>query len=111
MIASLAYAQDAAASAPSPALNMVPLVLMIGVFYFILIRPEQKKRREHQNLLSNLKRNDRITTTGGLHGRVVTLADDALTIEIAAKVQVKIDRSAVQRVEAIEDQEKERTKS
>jgi preprotein translocase subunit YajC len=75
--------------------SFIPLVLMFVIFYFLLIRPQQKRSKEHRNLIANLKKGDRIITTGGLHGRVTGLDEVTLTVEIADKVRVKISRANV----------------
>jgi preprotein translocase subunit YajC len=84
-------------------------LLLVGIFYMLLLRPEQKRRREHETLLSNLKKNDQVVMASGLHGRVLATGEKVLTVEIAPRVQVTVDRSAVQRVEraAAEPREKE----
>jgi len=75
--------------------SFIPLVLMFVIFYFLLIRPQQKRSKEHRNLIANLKKDDKIITTGGLHGRVTGLDENTLTVEIADKVRVKISRGNV----------------
>jgi len=111
---------QAADGAPPVLVQVMPLVLLGAVFYLLLVRPEQKRRREHEQLVAALKRNDQIVMASGIHGRVTTLADKTVTVEIAPRVQVVVDRSAVQSVEksagaekpaAIEPREKEREKS
>jgi preprotein translocase subunit YajC len=84
-------------------------LLLVGIFYMLLLRPEQRRRKEHESLLANLKRNDQVVLASGIHGRVLTTGDKVLTLEIAPRVQVTIDRSAVQRVERVgaEPREKE----
>jgi preprotein translocase subunit YajC len=79
----------------SPLIQLAPFGMILVVFYFLLVRPQQKKARETQEMLDNLKMNDEIVTSGGVYGRIVKLTDKVLTIEIAPKVQVRIDRSAV----------------
>lgn len=74
---------------------LVPLIIMMAIFYFLLIRPQQKKQKEHRAMLGNLKKGDRVVTQGGLHGRITGLTDSVLTIEIADKVQVKLQRGYV----------------
>jgi preprotein translocase subunit YajC len=74
---------------------MMPIVLMFVILYFLLIRPQQKRAREHETMVQNLKRNDEIVTTGGIHGRIQTIADKILTVEIAPNVRVRLDRSQV----------------
>lgn len=82
----------------SPLIQLAPFAMILIVFYFLLVRPQQRKARETQNMLDNLRVNDDIVTTGGLHGKVVKLADKIVMIEIAPKVQVRIDRPAVSAV-------------
>ncbi len=73
----------------------VPLILMFVIFYFLLIRPQQKKTKLHREMLANLKKGDRIITGGGIHGRITGLSDTTLTVEIADKVRVKVNRGNV----------------
>ena len=73
----------------------VPLILMFVIFYFLLIRPQQKKTKQHREMLENLKKGDRIITGGGIHGRVTGMSDTTLTVEIADKVRVKLNRGNV----------------
>jgi preprotein translocase subunit YajC len=75
--------------------SLIPLLLMFVVFYFILIRPQQKTARRHQDFVKNLKMGDRVVTSGGLHGIVTGLTDTTVTLEIADKVRVKVTRSAI----------------
>ena len=75
--------------------NLIPLLLMFAVFYFILIRPANKQRREHQNLLNALKKDDQIITTGGIHGKIVAIEEKIATVEIADKVKIKILRDRI----------------
>jgi preprotein translocase subunit YajC len=69
--------------------------LLFAVFYFILIRPQQKRQKEHRQLLANLKKGDKIVTTGGIQGTVVSLSDTVVTVEIADKVKVKVGRNFI----------------
>jgi len=73
----------------------IPLILMFVIFYFLLIRPQQKKQKEQRSMVSNLKNGDRIITTGGIHGRITSVSDDTLTIEVADKVRIKLNRTNV----------------
>ena len=75
--------------------SMQPLILMFVIFYFLLIRPQQKRTKEHRQMLSNLKKGDRIVTSGGIHGRITGMDDVTLTVEIADKVRVKVARGNV----------------
>jgi preprotein translocase subunit YajC len=91
-----AWAQGGgAAAAPSFIVQMAPLILVFVVFYFLLIRPQQQKQRQHKSMLDNLKRNDEVITAGGLYGTVVALAEQFVTLEIAPKVQVRVERQQI----------------
>ena len=85
--------------APPVLVQVMPLILLGAVFYVLLVRPEQKRRREHDQLLAALRRNDQVVMASGIHGRVMGLGEKTLTVEIAPKVQVVVDRSAIQSVE------------
>jgi len=76
----------------------VPLIIMFVIFYFLLIRPQQKKTKQHKELLGALKKGDRVVSSGGLHGMVTGLTEDVITIEIAPKVRVKVSRGSVSAV-------------
>lgn len=73
----------------------VPLIFMFAIFYFLLIRPQQKKQKEQREMVANLKKGDRVITNGGIHGRITAVNDNTLTVEIADKVRVKVVRSNV----------------
>ena len=82
--------------------QLLPMILIFVVFYFMLIRPQRKKDKEAQNMLKNLKVGDRICTIGGFYGTIVRIKDDVLTIEVGeAKTQMMIARWAVRNVEQI----------
>ncbi|MDY7038554.1 MAG: preprotein translocase subunit YajC [Thermodesulfobacteriota bacterium] len=73
----------------------VPIILMFAIFYFLLIRPQQKKAKQHRELLSGLRKGDRVISSGGLHGVVTGLTDEMVTMEIAPKVRVKVSRGSI----------------
>jgi len=73
----------------------IPLILMFVIFYFLLIRPQQKRTKQHREMINNIKPGDRIVTGGGIHGRVTAVSDATLTVEIADKVRVKLNRGNV----------------
>jgi preprotein translocase subunit YajC len=73
----------------------VPLILMFAIFYFLLIRPQQKKAKQHKQVLSSIKKGDRVVSSGGLHGVVTGLTDDVVTMEIAPKIRVKVSRGSI----------------
>jgi preprotein translocase subunit YajC len=72
---------------------------IFAIFYFLLIRPQQKQRRERETLLSAVKRGDRVVTTSGLHGTVTNVDEQTITLRVADQVRMTFDRSAVGRVE------------
>jgi preprotein translocase subunit YajC len=74
---------------------ILPLVIMFGIFYFLLIRPQQKKAKEHKSLVSALKKGDEIITNGGLLAKVTDVGDNFLTCQIAENVEIKIQSHAV----------------
>ena len=73
---------------------ILPLAICV-IFYFLLIRPQQKKAKEHRAMLEALKKGDKIISSGGLHGVITGIAEDAITMEIAPKIRVKISRGSV----------------
>ncbi len=75
--------------------SLIMVAVMFAVFYFLLIRPQKKRAREHSDLLKNLKDGERVVTTGGLVGRITGLTDRYATIEVAEKVRVKVLRSNI----------------
>lgn len=78
--------------------SLIPIILMFVIFYFLLIRPQQKKSKEQREMISQLKKGDRIVTSGGLHGRITATGEQTMTVEIADKVRVKITRGSVAQV-------------
>jgi len=87
--------------APSPFGMLVPMLAIFGIVYFLMIRPQTQKQREHEALLKKLDKGDRVVTTGGLHGVVVGTTDDVLTLEIGnggQKLRVKVDRARIERL-------------
>jgi preprotein translocase subunit YajC len=108
-----AWAQTAEGAAPPPFLTPVFLIMVLAVFYFLLVRPEQTRRKQHEKMLGNLKRNDQVVLNAGIHARVIALGDKVLTVEIAPKVPIQVERSAVQSVVrgSSEGREKEREKT
>lgn len=94
---SLAYAMGAsgAEGQGNPIAAFVPLIVMFAIFYFLLIRPQQKKAKQHREVLGNLKKGDYVVTAGGLYGRIYSIADDVLTLEISDDVKVKANRNYI----------------
>ncbi len=93
---SIAFAQGAgSAPAGSPLGGLIPMILIFAVFYFLLIRPQQKKAKAQQAFLGSLKKGEAIVTSGGLHGIVRGLTDKVVTLEIADNVLVKVSRANI----------------
>ena len=92
-----------AAPEPSPLGMLVPMGLIFLIFYFLLIRPQQKRQREQEAMLKAIEKGDAVVTAGGLHGKVVGLTDDVLTVEVAAlkgeRVRVKVSRARIDSVQ------------
>lgn len=96
----MAYAQAAAPAADNPMGSilgnpLILMVLMVGIFYFLLIRPQQKKAKEHKALLDNLKEGDQVITSGGILGTVIKIDDQIVNLEIADRVRIKVARASV----------------
>lgn len=103
MFISTAFAQTAPAAAAeggmqSSLMSMLPLVLMFVVLYFVMIRPQMKRQKEHRNMIEALAKGDEVATAGGVLGKVTKLGDTYLGIEVAQGVEVQIQRSAVVQV-------------
>ncbi|MDQ6996912.1 MAG: preprotein translocase subunit YajC [Mariprofundus sp.] len=75
--------------------SLIPLVLIMVIFYFLLIRPQQKKLKEHRSLVEQLKKGDTIITGGGLYAKVIDVKDDTLKVEIADGVRIKVKRDTI----------------
>lgn len=97
MFISPAYAQDAAGGTGAVVMQLLPLILIFAVFYFLLIRPQQKKMKEHRGMLSALKRNDKVITSGGIVGSVTKVREDSdeVEVEIAPNVRVTVVRGTI----------------
>ena len=97
MFISEAYAQTAAGGDPASAvfMQMLPLILIVVVFYFFLIRPQQQARKRHMDMIANLKRGDVVVTSGGLIGKIKSLQDDEVRLELAPNVDVRVMRGTI----------------
>lgn len=80
---------------------IIYIVLFIGIFYFLLIRPGQKQRKMHQELVQSIQKGDEVLTAGGLYGTVTKIADDYVMVEIAKKTEVKVSRNSIARRESV----------
>jgi preprotein translocase subunit YajC len=92
----VAWAQGAAGGGGPPMwIQLLPFAGLFAVFYFLIIRPQQQKQNEHTKMLANLKKNDEVITSGGLYGRIQTISDDVVTVEIAPNVRVRVSRPQI----------------
>ena len=95
-----AYAQDASGGTGAVIMQLLPLILIFAVFYFLLIRPQQKKMKEHREMLGKLKRNDRVITGGGIIGTISKVREDSdeVEVELAPNVRVTVLRGTISSV-------------
>ena len=95
MLISNAYAQAAQANQGFDLLQMLPLVLMFVLLYFLMIRPQSKKAKEHRAMLAALQKGDEVVTAGGTLGKVTKVGDNFVSIEIAPNVEMQVQRPSV----------------
>jgi len=95
VIISPAYAQAASGGAESSLVSLLPLVLMFVVLYFIMIRPQMKKQKEHKAMVEALAKGDEVVIAGGVLGRVARLGDSYLSVEVANGVELQVQRASV----------------
>lgn len=81
--------------AVNPLVNLFPLIMIFVVFYFLLIRPQKTKEKQHQKMLSELKKNDEVVTSGGIHGVIVNLKDKTLALRIDDNVKIEVERNCI----------------
>ena len=102
MFISSAFAQTAPSVAggdmQSTLMNMLPILVMFGVLYLVMIRPQMKKQKEHKAMIESIVKGDEVVTAGGLLGRVSKLGDAFISVELATGVEVQMQRSAVVQV-------------
>jgi preprotein translocase subunit YajC len=89
----------------NPIAAFMPLILIFIIFYFLLIRPQQKKQKEAQKMLSEIQKGDKVITTGGIHGIVANIKEDIISVKIAENVKIDVSRSCI----AVVKKEKEET--
>ena len=96
MLISNAFAQTAAAAGPMDSLSQfLPIILMFVVLYFLMVRPQMKKAKEHKALLAGISKGDEVVTQGGLAGRVTKVGDDFVSIAIADNVEIQMQKPAI----------------
>ena len=94
-----AYAQAGPGiGGPGPLMTMFPFIVILVIMYFMVFRPQQKKQKEHQEMLNKLKRNDEVMTSGGIYGKVVDLKETVVTLEVAPNVRIRVHRPQISAV-------------
>jgi preprotein translocase subunit YajC len=88
-------ASTAAAPAPNPITQFAPLIFIGVIFYFLLIRPQQKQRKEQQKLIESIKTGDKVVTSSGIHGMISNVKDRTVLLKVADNVKIEIDKAAV----------------
>ncbi len=83
------------AQGANPLINLFPLVLLFIVFYFLLIRPQKQRDKEHRKMLGNLNKNDEVVTSGGIHGTVVGVKDKTILLRVDENVKIEIEKNCV----------------
>jgi preprotein translocase subunit YajC len=76
-------------------ISLAPLILIFIVFYFLLIMPQQKKAKQHKEMLDNIQKGDEVITNGGIHGKVVGVTDQVLTLDVGDKVKIKVSKEFI----------------
>ncbi len=95
---SAAHAQGGAASQPSMIAQLLPLGILVVLFYFMLIRPQSKRNKEHKELMANLTKGDEIVITGGVAGKISEVGEVYLSVEVAEGTEIKVQKAAVAQV-------------
>ncbi|MGB4130574.1 MAG: preprotein translocase subunit YajC [Tepidanaerobacteraceae bacterium] len=72
-----------------------PLIIIFAIFYFMIIRPQQKREKERRDMLANLKEGDDVVTVGGIFGKILNLKDDVVTLDVGDKIKIKVTRAAI----------------
>ncbi len=81
--------------APSPLAGFLPIILIFGIFYFLLIRPQQKQQKQHREMTSKLSKNDEVVTNGGIHGTVVNVDEQTVTLRVDDNTRIKFQRNVI----------------
>ncbi|MFN3983833.1 MAG: preprotein translocase subunit YajC [Rhodocyclaceae bacterium] len=98
MFISNAYAQSAQGDPTGGLMGLLPLILMFVILWFLMIRPQMKRAKEHKNMVAALDKGDEVVTQGGMAGRITEVGDNFLHIEVADKVNIVVQRHAVSTV-------------
>ena len=83
---------------PNPLVQLMPLLLMFAVMYFLLIRPQMKQQKDQAGMQAKLKKNDEVVTTGGIHGTIVNVKDSVVTLRVEENTRVDVDRVSIGRL-------------
>jgi len=98
----LAFAQTAQAQAPqaqpNAMMSLMPIAIIFIIFYFLLIRPQKKSQQEHAKMLGALSKNDEVVTSGGIHGTIVNIQNDVITLRVDDNTRIKIQKSSISRL-------------
>ena len=81
--------------APNPLLNLMPVILIFAVFYFLLIRPQKKSQDEHKKMVAGLKKNDEVITSGGIHGTIANVKEHTVTLKVDDNVKVEVQKNRI----------------
>jgi preprotein translocase subunit YajC len=102
--------QTAPGEGPNFITTLIPFALIIAVFYFLIIRPQNKKQKETQKMLSALKKGDKIVTIGGMHGTIQSVKESTVIVRVDDNVKLEFNRSAVSGIQAVAKEEKSEEK-
>jgi preprotein translocase subunit YajC len=92
----IAYAQSTpGVGGPGPMMTIFPFILIFAIMYLMVIRPQQKKTKDHQEMLNKLKKYDEVMTSGGIYGKVVDLKESVVTLEVAPNVRIRVNRPQI----------------
>jgi preprotein translocase subunit YajC len=83
------------AQAANPVMSFVPLIIIFVIFYFMLIRPQKQKEKEHQKMLNEVSKNDDVVTTGGIHGTIINVKDKTVVLRIDDNVKIEIEKNCI----------------
>jgi preprotein translocase subunit YajC len=81
--------------AGNPMLQLVPLILIFVIFYFMLIRPQKQREKEHQKMLANLSKNDEVVTSSGIHGTIVNVKDKTVILRVDENVKIELEKNSI----------------
>ena len=92
----LAQAGAEGPGAPNPLIQLMPMILIFGAMYFLMIAPQRKKQKEHQKMLTELKVGDKVMTNAGIYGAITSVKDDSFILQIAESTKIEIAKASIQ---------------